>query len=102
RNIFSNSAQADVFYGYRVGQEVVASAFPLFHIGGAAVLFNALRTASTTLLVSDPRNLDLFCGEMKRRPPTVIAAVPALYQMLLAHPLFRALDFSTLRVAASG
>ena len=102
RNIFSNNAQADVFYGYRVGQEVVASAFPLFHIGGAAVLFNALRTASTTLLVPDPRNLDLFCGEMKRRPPTVIAAVPALYQMLVAHPLFRALDFSSLRIAASG
>jgi long-chain acyl-CoA synthetase len=102
RNLFINNAQADVFYGYRLGQELVASAFPLFHIGGAAVLFNALRMAATTIVVPDPRNLDMFCGEMQRRPPTVIAAVPALYQMLVAHPVFRSLDFSRLRIAASG
>ncbi len=102
RNLFINNAQADVFYGYRVGEEVVASAFPLFHIGGAAVLFNALRTASTFILVPDPRNLDLICAEMQRRTTTVIAAVPALYQMLIAHPRFRALDFSALRIAVSG
>jgi long-chain acyl-CoA synthetase len=40
RHVFSNNVQADLFYGYRLGQETVASAFPLFHIGGAAVLFN--------------------------------------------------------------
>lgn len=102
RNLFINNAQADVFYGYRVGEEVVASAFPLFHIGGAAVLFNALRTASTIILVPDPRNLQLFCEQMQRRMPTVIAAVPVLYQMLVAHELFRALDFSLLRIAVSG
>lgn len=102
RNLFINNAQADVFYGYRLGREVVASAFPLFHIGGAAVLFNVLRMAGTAILVPDPRNLDVFCGEMKRRPPTVIAAVPALYQMLVAHPVFRSLDFSSLRIVASG
>jgi long-chain acyl-CoA synthetase len=102
RNLFINNAQADVFYGYRVGEEVVASAFPLFHIGGAAVLFNALRTASTIILVPDPRNLQLFCAQMQRRRPTVIAAVPVLYQMLVAHELFRALDFSSLRIAVSG
>jgi long-chain acyl-CoA synthetase len=102
RNLFINNAQADVFYGYRVGEEVVASAFPLFHIGGAAVLFNALRTASTVILVPDPRNLQLICAEMQRRMPTVIAAVPVLYQMLVANELFRSLDFSSLRIAVSG
>jgi long-chain acyl-CoA synthetase len=102
RNLFINNAQADVFYGYRVGEEVVASAFPLFHIGGAAVLFNALRTASTVILVPDPRNLELFCAQMHRRKPTVIAAVPVLYQMLVAHEAFRTLDFSSLRIAVSG
>jgi long-chain acyl-CoA synthetase len=102
RNLFVNNAQADVFYGYRLGQEIVASAFPLFHIGGLAVLFNALRMAGTTILITDPRNLDMFCGELQQRPPTVLAAVPALYQMLCAHPVFRSLDFSRLRIAASG
>ncbi|MBZ2188691.1 AMP-binding protein [Alcanivorax sp. JB21] len=102
RNLFTNNVQADVFYGYRLGQEIVASAFPLFHIGGAAVLFNALRTAATFLLIPDPRNIDHVVSEMQRRMPTIIAAVPALYQMLCQHAGFRSLDFSGMHTAVSG
>lgn len=102
RNLFVNNIQADVFYGYRLGQETVASAFPLFHIGGAAVMFNALRTASTFLLIADPRNIEQFCKDMQAHPPTVLANVPALFQMLVNSELFRALDFSQLRIAVSG
>lgn len=101
-NLFMNNLQANVFYGYRTGEETVASAFPLFHIGGAAVLFNALRTASTFLLIPDPRDIDHFVGEMQKRTPTVLAAVPALYQMLCANDTFKSLDFSGLRMAISG
>lgn len=102
RNLLTNNVQADVFYGYRLAQETVASAFPLFHIGGAAVLFNALRTASTFILIPDPRNVEHFCAEMKAFPPTVLAAVPTLYQMLVNTPAFQALDFSHLVIAVSG
>ena len=102
RNLFMNNLQANVFYGYRTGEETVASAFPLFHIGGAAVLFNALRTASTFLLIPDPRDIDHFVNEMKARIPTVLAAVPALYQMLCANETFKGLDFAGLRMAISG
>jgi long-chain acyl-CoA synthetase len=102
RNLFMNNLQANVFYGYRTGEETVASAFPLFHIGGAAVVFNALRTASTFLLIPDPRDIDHFVAEMTARTPTVLAAVPALYQMLCANETFKSLDFSSLRMAISG
>lgn len=102
RNILTNNIQADVFYGYRQGQEIVASAFPLFHIGGAAVLFNALRTASTFLVIADPRNIEQFCNEMRAFPPTVLANVPALFQMLVNSEAFRSLEWSQLHVAVSG
>jgi len=102
RNIFINNVQANVFYGYREGMETVASAFPFFHIGGAAVLLNAIRTASTFLVIPDPRNMEQFCGAMKMHPPTVLAGVPALFQMLMASDSFRSLDFSGLRMAISG
>ena len=102
RNLFMNNLQANEFYGYRTGEETVASAFPLFHIGGAAVVFNALRTAATFLLIPDPRDIDHFVSEMKARTPTVLAAVPALYQMLCANETFKSLDFSGLRMAISG
>lgn len=101
-NLFCNNVQVDLFYRYRVGREVVASAFPFFHIGGAALLFNGLRTASTNILVPNPRDLPAFIGEMQERAPTAIAAVPALYQMLCAQPGFREIDFSGLRIAVSG
>jgi long-chain acyl-CoA synthetase len=101
-NIFINSAQANVFYDFRKAGETVASGFPLFHIGGAAVLFNALRQAATFILIPDPRNVAHFCAEMRAHPPTVLANVPALYQMLLNTPDFAALDFSGLRMAVAG
>jgi long-chain acyl-CoA synthetase len=102
RNIFINSAQANVFYQFRMAGETVASGFPLFHIGGAAVMFNALRMAATFILIPDPRNVTHFCAEMRAHPPTVLANVPALYQMLLNTPDFAALDFSGLRMAVAG
>jgi len=101
-NIFTNNIQADVFYGYRLGQEVVASAFPMFHIGGAAVMFNALRMAATFIVIPDPRNIEHFCAEMRAHPPTILANVPALFQMLVNSPLFRELEFSQLHTAVSG
>lgn len=101
-NLFVNNIQADAFYGYQFGQEVVASAFPMFHIGGAAVMLNALRTAATFIVIPDPRNIEHFCSEMRAHPPTVLANVPALFQMLVNSPLFRNLDFSQLKLAISG
>ena len=102
RNLLINNVQANLFYGYRLGKETVASAFPFFHIGGVAVLMNALRTAATFLVIPDPRNIDDYCAAMERFPPTVLANVPTLYQMLMASERFRALDFSQLRMAISG
>ena len=102
RNLFINNVQANVFYGYRQGMETVSSAFPFFHIGGAAVLFNAIRTASTFLVFPDPRNVEHLCKEMQANVPTVIAGVPALFQMLVADERFRALDFSQLLTVVSG
>lgn len=102
RNLLINNLQANVFYRYRLGKETVASAFPFFHIGGIAVLMNALRTAATFLVIPDPRNLDEYCAAMERFTPTVLANVPTLYQMLMASRRFRSLDFSQLRMAISG
>lgn len=101
RNVLLNNLQADVFNRYRVGEEVIAAAFPMFHIGGAAVTYNALRAGATSLVIPDPRNVEHFCAEMRAHPPTILINVPSLYQMLLASPSFRALDFRRLRLAVT-
>ncbi|MGH8491893.1 MAG: AMP-binding protein [Moraxellaceae bacterium] len=99
RNIIGNNLQVDIFNRYEIGKEVFASAFPMFHVGGTAITFNALRCAATYIVIPDPRNVDHFVAEMKRFNPTALMAVPALYQMMLANPDFRALDFSKLKMA---
>lgn len=102
RHISTNCAQADQFYQYNLAEETVLSGFPLFHIGGIAVLYMALKSAATFILISDPRDLDRYCDEMEKFPPTIIANVPTLYQMLLNTERFCAHDFSHLRFAVSG
>ena len=39
---------------------------------------------------------------MKARPPTRLAAVPSLFQMLVDTPAFKEVDFSKLKIASSG
>lgn len=101
RNVIGNNLQVDVFNKYDIGAETFASAFPMFHVGGTAVSYNALRVGATYLVIPDPRNVEHFVAEMKKHPPTAIMAVPALYQMMLAHADFRAMDFSKLKMAVT-
>jgi len=54
------------------------------------------------LAIPDPRNVDMFCKAMKKFPPTFMANVPTLYQMLYEHQAFKEIDFSQLKMAMSG
>ena len=79
-----------------------ASAFPFFHVAGLALLLYAVPEGAETLVLPNPRDIDHFVAQMRAGPPTVLGAVPALYDMLVAHPDFDKIDFSGLRVAKSG
>ncbi|MET0286907.1 MAG: AMP-binding protein [Polyangiales bacterium] len=102
RNMLVTRAQLEPFFRLRDGAEIVASAFPVFHIGGLTVLLNALCTASTFVLIPNPRDVEHLCDEMEKRPPTILAALPTLLQVLVTRPSFSALDFSALRLVISG
>ena len=86
----------------QIGNEVLVSAFPLFHIAGLCFCLMSLVTGGSYELLPDPRDTDRFCEAMKLRPPTRIAAVPALYDMLTANPKFAEVDFSNIVMACSG
>jgi long-chain acyl-CoA synthetase len=102
RNLMHNPAQAAVAEPWTLGEEVVACAFPMFHVAGLAMVLYSARAAATMLLIPDPRDTEFFCRQMLTHPPTVIAAVPALYDMLLKTPAFHQVDFTRLRVAYTG
>jgi long-chain acyl-CoA synthetase len=74
----------------------------MFHAAGLAIHIAGIRFGCRVLLVTDPRDVAFICAQLKRFPPTRIAAVPTLYQMLVDTPAFGEIDFSRLKTAMSG
>ena len=102
RNLMHNSVQSAAYVPWVAGNEVVATAFPMFHIAGLCYHVASMRFGARALLVPDPRNVEFFCQQMMRFPPTRLGAVPTLYQMLVAHPDIGNVDFSSLKHAVTG
>lgn len=103
KNLLGNGPMAMAFDPPSVlYEERYASAFPYFHAAGLALLLYGIPLGSEMLVLPNPRDIDHFVAQMRDRPPTLLGAVPALYDMLLAHPDFETIDFSKLKVAKSG
>jgi long-chain acyl-CoA synthetase len=102
RSMFSNARQGEAFSPYAVGADTLASAFPYFHMAGLALSLLGLQMGARLLVVPDPRNVTMLAQVMQKFPPTIMANVPTLYQMLIENPEFRKVDFSRLKNALSG
>jgi len=102
RSLMYNPLQCAAYSPWETGSEVVATAFPMFHAAGLAFTIASLRFGARLFLIPDPRDLEYFCQLMHRFPPTRLAAVPSLYQMLIACPDITGVDFSSLKIAHSG
>lgn len=85
------------------GREVVVTALPLYHIFSLTVnclLFTKL--GGLNVLITNPRDLKGFVGELKKTNFTVMSGVNTLYNGLLNTPGFGQLDFSRLKFAIGG
>lgn len=102
RTLMHNPLQYGGATDMREGEEVMATAFPFFHIAGLTLVLNTLLHGAAVYLIPNPRDVKGFAEAMQQRPPTMLSAVPALYDMLLAEPAFHEIDFSSLKMAATG
>lgn len=102
RNMVANLLQAQQWLKFERGRDIYLSGFPYFHLAGLSVGMNSLAFGATQVLIPDPRNTKHICKEFARYRPTRMANVPSLFQMLLADPAFKTLDFSTLVTCLSG
>ncbi|MBW2513529.1 MAG: AMP-binding protein, partial [Deltaproteobacteria bacterium] len=102
RNLVVNIQQVTGWLEMTEGQEVMCSAFPLFHLAGLMVGMSSLAKNIPQCLIPDPRNTKHICGEIERYHPTLMTNVPSLYQMLMEEPKFKTLDFSQCRYCISG
>ncbi|HDP80264.1 MAG TPA: AMP-dependent synthetase [Spirochaetes bacterium] len=84
------------------GEEIMLSAFPLFHIAGLAISLLNLSRAYSQVLIPNPRDQDFIISAIKKYKPIIVVNVPTVYMELLKKETFRALDFSRLKMCFSG
>ncbi len=84
-------------------EETVITALPLYHIFALTVNCLAmLKIGAHNVLITNPRDMPAFCKELKKHPFSVFTGVNTLFNGLLNQEAFRALDFSSLKIAVGG
>ena len=104
-NVVDNVQQAGVLFsssGFRDGKETLLLPLPLYHIYAFNALLGMLRRGAHTCLVPNPRDLGSLITAFRRVCPTAFAGLNTLFVALCNDARFRALDFSALKLVASG
>lgn len=102
RGTMLNADLSQVYCPWRIGEEVTASALPLFHVAGIIFFTISMKFGAQFMLIPVPQDIEHFCKQMIAYPPTRIGSVPTLYQQIVDHPLSEQIDFSKLVFAMTG
>jgi long-chain acyl-CoA synthetase len=105
RNLVANMQQASAWIGTnaRMGEEVIVTALPLYHI--FALTANGLvftKFGARNILITNPRDMPAFVKEIRRERFTAITGVNTLFNGLLNTPGFDEIDFSRLHLTLGG
>lgn len=104
RNIVANICQARSWLNpsLKIGEEIVISPLPLYHIFSLTVSFVFLSVGGTNVLITNPRDIPGFIKELKKWKFTVITGVNTLFNGLLNNEKFSTVDFSHLKLSLGG
>jgi len=105
RNLVANMQQAAAWVGgnIRLGEELIVTALPLYHI--FALTANCLvfiKFGANNYLITNPRDMPGFVKELKSLKFTAITGVNTLFNGLLNTPGFEQVDFSHLHLTLGG
>jgi fatty-acyl-CoA synthase len=82
--------------------DVFINHLPLFHVGGLYVYAIPLFILGGKVIQMERWDLDLLIDLINNERPNFFFAVPTQYRMLMNHPKFESIDFSTVRFLTSG
>lgn len=105
RSVVSNMLQCDAYYGPLLenGKEMVVTPLPLYHVFANTVnLLLFIKKGGQNLLITNPRDLDAFIGDLKKYPFTALTGVNTLFNAMLNHPEFANIDFSQFKLTIGG
>ena len=104
-NICANVTQVEEWIGANIneGKETIITALPLYHIfaltANCVVFF---RYGAKNILITNPRDMNSFCKDLKKNPFSAITGVNTLFIGLMNQEVFKNLDFSQLKLALGG
>ena len=104
-NICANMLQAKEWIKnqLREGKETVIAALPLYHIFALTVnLMIFTNAGSKIILITNPRDMKGFIGELKKESISVFIGVNTLFNGMVNQPDFATVDFSNLRLTLGG
>jgi acyl-CoA synthetase (AMP-forming)/AMP-acid ligase II len=78
------------------------AALPLYHIFALTLCLLGIRQGSHMTLILNPRDFGKFIDVLKKRPFHIMPGVNTLFNALMLHPMFKTIDFSTLRLTQAG
>ncbi len=91
-------------YDGMTGKEQINTivALPLYHIFAFVISMVGVRVGQHLTLITNPRDIEGFIKTLKSRPFHLLPAVNTLFQALMAHPQFKTIDFSELKLSVAG
>ena len=104
RNLACNVQQMTAWFrDVEPGTEVVLAALPLFHVFGLTNAMNwPIHTASTIVMQTDPRAIDMIIRNIARHKVTLFPGVPAMYNAINGYPGVDKVDLSSVKSCFSG
>ncbi|RMG78243.1 MAG: long-chain-fatty-acid--CoA ligase [Bacteroidetes bacterium] len=105
RNLVANMQQihAIMMPFLKDGREIALSPLPMYHIFAFSVNCLALMSIGTlNVLITNPRDLSSIVKAFKKYPITVMTGVNTLFNGLIHHKPFQALDFGSLKFSVGG
>jgi long-chain acyl-CoA synthetase len=109
RNLVANLLQVEAWHEPllsvppRVDRQVIFTALPLYHIFALTACFLlGVHGGTLCVLIPNPRDINGVIKELGKYRVTMFPAVNTLYNALLHHKDFAALDWSMLKAAVAG
>ncbi len=84
------------------GEEVVIQPLPLYHIFALSASLVFMKLGAESVLIPNPRDMNAFIGELKKRRWSVLNGVNTLFNGLLNHPDFKDCEFGGLKLTLGG
>ncbi|TFH28941.1 MAG: long-chain fatty acid--CoA ligase, partial [Promethearchaeota archaeon] len=104
KNLVANIEQATVWFpGAQMGEEVMLTALPLYHIYAQQLCMNfAVRLAANQILVANPRDAEELLEVVAKHKITMFPGVAAMYNNINNFPGVKEYDLSSLKYCLSG